>query len=170
MGSFFQIKTGEGEAATHRREPAGEVSGTQVTNPIQVRILFLWRILRMRIFEKLFGQRETVFVIHQDKVLSDDNEKILKEEMHEYVKKSLRRLFGNKYIKYVDYFTNKKTLKTYTIMCTFDPKTYEKFLPLIYEIYAFTELNDGRLFVDYQPEYKEFSNEFQTFKVYKLKL
>lgn len=128
----------------------------------------------MEFLKRLFERKETVFLFYQDQVTYTDSEEKLKAELHEYIKHTLRRKwywpFTKKYIKYADSHTNKKTLQTFYFMTTFDPKTCRRFLPLIYEIYAFTELQDARLFDDYQPEYKEFSNEFQTIKAYKLKL
>jgi hypothetical protein len=123
----------------------------------------------MRLLKRLFGVKDHVYLIVQDKVLNDEAERKLKEEIHGYIKKSLRSGLFKRKLEYADYYLG-KTTKTFSFLCSFEPRNNPWFLPLTYDIYAFAHLDDINIFQDYEYETKEFSNDFQTIKILKFKL
>ena len=119
----------------------------------------------------MFGKKEYIFVICQDKVFGDDKEKQLKNEAFEYIEQSIKSYLFKRKIKFVDYYTSRSNLISYTLLSTNkNMSTQSKFIAFLYEMYAFTIKEDDRIFDCYKPEKKEFSNDNQTIRVYKFKI
>lgn len=119
----------------------------------------------------MLWKKELVFLVVQNQVFQDDNEKDLKNQVFSYVNESTKTLFGSKKIQYTDFYNSKNDMGVYTLLATCKPENKNKlFLALLYEIYAFTLTNDKEIFSSYEYEEKEWGNEQQKIKVYKFKI
>lgn len=117
----------------------------------------------------MFWKSDYIFLLKQDKLIGDDNEKLLKSEIFSYVDKSIKSLFFRKKIEYIDYYTSVDNV--YMLMMTSQPKKENKLLTaLMLEIFAFTKTNNENIFESYNYEKKNFQNEFQKIDVFKFKL
>lgn len=121
----------------------------------------------------MFGKKEYVYLLSQDKLMNDEAEKALKKEVHNYINKSMNSIwttFNKKKIVFFDYFSSNHSHKIYSYFLSFMPETNPKFEPLVYEMYAFTFAENIEIFKDYDVEMKTFSNENQEIKLYKIKI
>lgn len=113
-----------------------------------------------------------VYILHQEVIDNDDDEKKLKKEIFDYINKdinSIWTIFNKKEIIFFDYFTAKDQ-STYSYMSTCEPHNNNKFNALLFEIYAFTYNNDINIFKDYDLKIKTFSDNKREIKLYKLKI
>ena len=118
----------------------------------------------------MFKKKNYIFLQVQDKVTGDDEEKGLKNEVFSFIDKSIKSFFRKRKIEYVDYYSSPKSLNTYTLMTTFEPRGNVKFLAWVHELYAFSITADERIFRDYNYEKKQFQNGERTITVYKFKI
>lgn len=118
----------------------------------------------------MFRKKEYIFLQVQDKVTGDDEEKGLKNEVFAYIDSSIKSIFSKKKIEYVDYYSSAKSLNTFTMMTTFEPRGKVEFLAWVHELYAFSITADERIFKDYNYEKKDFTSGERTITVYKFKI
>src|SRR6185312_8896190 len=112
----------------------------------------------------MFIKKDYIYLLSQDKIMNDDEEKALKQEVHSYIKSTMNsfwNIFNRNKILFFDYFTSNKTQRIYSYFATFFAEKEPKFKPLVYEIYAFTFNEDMQIFKDYEVETKVFSNSNQ---------
>lgn len=119
----------------------------------------------------MFGKsKDFIFLLSQDVILNNDEEKELKNNIFLYMNKEINSLFKKRKIKYVDYFSSRNNNKIYSYFLTFLPEEKELFKPFLYELYAFTCEEKIEIFKDYEVEEKLFFNENQEIKLYKIKI
>ena len=119
----------------------------------------------------MFGKSDYVFLVRQNKILNDDSEKRLKNEVFSYINDSLKGIFFSKKIDYVDYYTSDSSQEVYSLMMTVQPSKENKLMTaLLLEIYAFTKTGVETIFDSYKFEKTIFESEFQTIEVFKFKI
>lgn len=119
----------------------------------------------------MFKKKDYIFLQVQDKVTGDNDEKSLKNEIFSYIDKCMVSfLRKKKKIVYVDHYTSPKSMNTYTMMTTFEPRGNVKFLAWVHELYAFSLTGEERIFDSYNYEKKEFTNGVRNITVFKFKI
>lgn len=108
-----------------------------------------------------------VFLYKQQSILTD-NDELLKQELHGYIDESIKPLKNNS-IKYMENMTG-VDLSLFTVATTFEPKTKKAFFPLLYEMYAYTKLEEERIFKDYEYEKKSFSDGNKEIELFRIKI
>lgn len=121
----------------------------------------------------MFKKHDYVFVLSQDGIMNNDEEKELKKQVFKYAEKSINSIwtiFKRRKIVYFDYYSSSENTRVYSYMATCFPEKNIKFKPLLFEIFAFTITENVDIFKDYETEFKEFSNGNQKIKLYKIKI
>lgn len=122
----------------------------------------------------MFGflkKKEYVFLIEQDKILNDDTEKELKNQVFAYINDVIKGIFKSRRIQYVDYYSSRNGIDVYSVMSTFLPDSKNiRFIALMYDMYAYTIKKDDKIFESYDMDVIEFASEYQNIKVYKFKI
>jgi hypothetical protein len=119
----------------------------------------------------MFKRKDYVFLLCRNKFYYDDpDDKKLNKKISDYIQSEIKSVFVKRQLVFLDEYLPDGSLDTYSIMATCDMNKGVKNIALMYEVYAFTKLKDENIFVPYGYSMKEFSDEKQSIKVYKIKI
>jgi hypothetical protein len=130
----------------------------------------------------MFRRKEYAFLICENSVffdgVKDNEEKEIRSQVYSYVNASINKSFWRflgwkRTVKFTDFFTGGNSMVC-TILATWDAADKHvknrPFLPLLYEMYAFSKSGNEGIFDSYKIETKEFASAEHKIKIFKFKL